>query len=123
MSDPTSSDPPGGGPPPDSPPNPPARYQVSYSRRVLAELKALISRAKLHGREQDVKDAAKEIEYRLSVYPQFGDPLRNLQRESSQIWVGVVPPVVVQYSIHEDIRQVWVVVPLVPLPGFLPETE
>jgi hypothetical protein len=121
MSDQTGSDPPLAETPEGSPPNPPPRYRVIYSARVSNELEDLIRRARLQGQDREVRDAAREIDRRLRIYPQFGQPLRDLQRESSQIWIGFVDPLVVQYSIHEDIRQVWVTVPIRSLPGFFPE--
>jgi len=59
--------------------------------------------------------ALKEIDYRLRIYPQFGQPLSDLTLETAVIWIGVVPPLVVHYVLDEAQRTVFVVVPLVPL--------
>jgi hypothetical protein len=58
------ADPPGGFTP----------YDLFFSGRVIDELAALIARAKGLGQEQPLVAAAKILEYRLRVYPQFGDP-------------------------------------------------
>jgi hypothetical protein len=92
-------------------------YRVFYSGRVLDELKALIARATDRGLERPVVDALRTIDYRLRFYPQFGQPLRDLTLEPTQIWVATVPPLVVQYALDEDRRTVSVGYPFMPLPG------
>jgi hypothetical protein len=61
--------------------------------------------------------AAKEIEARLRIYPQFGDPIIDLTHELGQIWIGTIGPLVVRYAIYEDRRLVMVVTPIMPLPN------
>jgi hypothetical protein len=96
---------------------PRSRYHVVYSKRVTSHLETLVRLTSSPGKAKAILEAAKEIDRRLGIYPQFGEPLRSVRRHSSQIWLGVVDPLVVHYSIHEDIRQVWVVVPKLLLPG------
>jgi hypothetical protein len=62
--------------------------------------------------------ALKAIDHRLSVYPQFGEPLRDLKMRGETLWIGTIEPLVVQYIIDEPNRLVFVVVPLKILPGF-----
>ena len=90
-------------------------YHVSYSGRVHESLRELIIRADALGLGRKVFDAAREIERILRIYPQFGQPLRDLAVGSAQLWIGVVPPLVVHYILDEEHRQVMVVRPMQPL--------
>jgi hypothetical protein len=94
----------------------PVPYPVSYSGRVRDALKALVARARSLGLDQQVLAAVREIDRRLQIYPQFGQPLRDLSVEPAQLWIGVVSPLVVQYVLDEQRRQVMVVLPMTPLP-------
>lgn len=60
--------------------------------------------------------AVKEIDQRLRLYPQFGQPLCDLKLEPAQIWIGVVPPLVVRYVLDTDRRLVMVTTPILALP-------
>jgi hypothetical protein len=93
-----------------------APYAVSYSQRVREEFVQLVTRARTRGLDATVLAAAKEIDRRLQVYPQFGQPLWKLSVEPAELWIGVVPPLVVHYVLDEDRRQVMVVLPFRPLP-------
>jgi hypothetical protein len=95
----------------------PEPYRVSYSERVRADLKNLIATAKARGLATQVLAAVREVDRRLHIYPQFGQPIRDLKLEPAQLWIGVVAPLVVRYVVDEQNRTVLVVVPLVPLPG------
>jgi hypothetical protein len=70
----------------------PEPYRVSYTKRVLDELRELVLRARKRGLATEVLAALWEIDRRLQIYPQFGQPLRDLNVERAQIWIGVVPP-------------------------------
>jgi hypothetical protein len=62
-----------------SPPSPsPTPYQVIPSGRVSTEAKALAKRAAAAGFHQQVVAALKRIHHILSIYPQLGEPLRDL---------------------------------------------
>ncbi len=63
-------------------------------------------------------DAVKTIDYRLHVYPQFGEPLRDLKTQNETIWTAIVEPFLVEYVIDEERRMVFVVVPFKALPQF-----
>lgn len=60
--------------------------------------------------------AAREIDRRFQIYPQFGQPLRKLSVDLAELWIGVVPPLVVHYVLDEEQRQVMVVLPFLVLP-------
>jgi hypothetical protein len=77
----------------------------------------LVSQAKRRGRGLEVLHAVKEIDKRLHLYPQFGEPLRDLALKPLQLWIGVIPPLVVRYLLDESNRLVVVLDPIVPLPG------
>jgi len=63
----------------------------------------------------EVLAAIKEIDRRLRIYPQFGQPLSDLLLEPAQLWIGVVSPLVVHYYLDEKRRLVMVVDPIRPL--------
>jgi hypothetical protein len=65
-------------------------YRVTYSRRVLDELEQLILRNPSHA--QRISAAAIEIDRRLRIYPQFGQPLRSLSLKQAQLWIATLPP-------------------------------
>ncbi len=68
--------------PPTGHPDP---YHVSYSGQVRTELKELLIRAVSAGLGQQTLEAVKTIDYRLHIYPQFGDPLRDLVTEGETL--------------------------------------
>ncbi len=95
----------------------PSHYRVVYSERVRQELRRLLDQANARGLGRQFLDAVKQIDSRLSIYPQFGEPLRDLQTEGETLWIGTIPPLTVQYLVDETRRLVFIVVPLVPLPN------
>ena len=92
-------------------------YVVSYSGRVREELKVLLTRAMKRGAGQQFLDAAKEIDYRLRIYPQFGEPLCDVPAIKAKLLIATVPPLAVRYIVDEETRRVFVVVPLQALPN------
>jgi hypothetical protein len=78
---------------------------------------ALVARAREVGLADRVLAAIRDIDYRLRIYPQFGQPLRTLAVDSAELWIGVVDPLVVQYVMDESHRQVMVVRPPTPIAG------
>jgi hypothetical protein len=81
-------------------------YQVVYSERVRQHLLYLAGEADTRGDGQAFLSALKEFHRRLCIYPQFGDPLRDLTQEPGQVWVGVVRPLSMRYGLFEDRRLV-----------------
>jgi hypothetical protein len=67
------------------------------------------------GLGQPALDAIRTIDDRLHIYPQFGEPLRDLKTVGETLWIATVPPFVVQYIIDEPHRSVFIVVPILPL--------
>lgn len=95
-------------------------YEVTYSERVIEALMDMIRGNPKHANA--IRTAFREINRRLRIYPQFGQPLRDLVVEPAQLWVAVFTPLVVNYVLDEGDgdkrgRQVMVVRPFVPLPG------
>lgn len=95
----------------------PPPYRVVYSQKVRDSLRELIAEARESGRSAEVLAAVKEIDHRLQVYPQFGEPLLDLTQEPGRVWIGTVQPLFVRYAIYEARRLVVVVVPILPLAG------
>ena len=94
-------------------------YETSYSGRVIDLLREMIARNPAHAAQ--LLAAVREIDRRLRIYPQFGQPLRDLTVAGAQLWVGAVFPLVVQYVVVEPDtsghgREVMVVRPFTPLP-------
>ena len=92
-------------------------YEVSYSGRVREAIVPLVTHARASGRDREVLAALREIDRRLRIYPQFGQPLRDLSVPPAQLWIGVVPPLVVRYVLDESRRLVMVVRPFQLLGG------
>lgn len=98
------------------PPAAPVPYRVVYSEHVRTRLRQLVAHAKRRGLAREVLEAVKEIDRRLRIFPQFGQPLLDLTHEPGQLCLGVVPPLVVRFALHEERRLVFVTTPLAPLP-------
>jgi hypothetical protein len=95
----------------------PAIYRVSISERVYQRLAELEGVAAARGDRKAYLAALREFHRRLLVYPQFGDPLIDLQHETGQIRIGIIPPLAIRYGVLEDRRQVFVAT----LPVLLPK--
>jgi hypothetical protein len=96
----------------------PRPYQVSLSGRVYDRLQELAAVARDRGDGELFLAALREFHRRLRVYPQFGDPLLDLQEEVGQIRIGIVPPLAMRYGVLEERRQVFVAA----LPVLLPKS-
>jgi hypothetical protein len=92
-------------------------YRVVYSGLVLATLRDFAARAKAAGKAEELSAALKELERRLRIYPQFGEPFFDLKQEPGQIYEATVPPVVVRYAVFEERRLVFVGAPPRLLPN------
>ena len=79
-------------------------------------MKAYARRAMAQGLGQEYLAAAREIDCRLRIYPQFGEPLKDLQLKPSQLWIGSIWPIVVRYTVDDERRMVFVVAPFLLLP-------
>jgi hypothetical protein len=63
--------------------------------------------------------AVKEFHRRLSIYPQFGEPMIDLRQESGQVWLGIVRPLAMRYGVFDERR----VVMVSEIPVLLPKSE
>jgi hypothetical protein len=66
--------------------------------------------------------ALREFHRRLQIYPQFGDPLLDLHREQSSLWIGIVRPLCLRYGVLEGDRVVFVTSRPILLPIRRPES-
>ena len=89
----------------------PEPYRVSYSGRVRD------ARAHRKGLWSEFAAALAAIDHRLHIYPQFGQPLRDLSIKPAQLWIATVAPLVIKYLLDEERRLVLVAKPIVALPG------
>ena len=99
-------------------PDAPQPYQVSLSGRVFDRVRELAAVAAARGDGEAFLAALREFDRRLRVYPQFGDPLIDLQAEVGQIRLGIVPPLAMRYAVFEERRQVLVAA----LPVLMPKS-
>ena len=83
---------------------------------VKQKLSSLADDALERGLGQQYLDGLKEIDKRLRIYPQFGEPLSDLLLKPSQLWIGTVWPLVLRYTLDEERRLVMVVACFVLLP-------
>ena len=89
-------------------------YEVNYSPHVLDVIRQMILHNPAHAAE--LLASLRELDRRLRIYPQFGQPLWDLSVRPAQLWIGVVAPLVLHYILNEDQRRVMVVRPPIPLP-------
>lgn len=75
------------------------------SGRVYDKVRELAAVARERGDGEAFLAALREFYRRLQVYPQFGDPLVDLQQESGQLRLGIVPPLSMWYGVLEERRQ------------------
>ncbi len=97
----------------------PTPYRVVCSERVRQRLLGLADMARERGDGEAFLAALKKFHRRLSVYPQFGEPLLDLTQESGQVWIGTVRPLAMRYGVFDDRR----VVMVAALPVLLPKSE
>jgi hypothetical protein len=86
----------------------PIPYRVVYSEWVRNQLRSHITKARDRGLGPQVLAAMKELDRLLHLYPQFGQPLRDLELKPAQLWIGVVAPLVAHYVLDEERRLVGV---------------
>jgi hypothetical protein len=75
---------------------------------VRQRLLQLADLARERGDGETFVSALKEFHRRLCVYPQFGEPLVDLTKESGQVWIGTVRPLAMRYGVFDDRRMVMV---------------
>jgi hypothetical protein len=94
----------------------PKRYQLTISDHVSDIIVSLARQAKARGDGETFLTSLKEFKHRLLVYPQFGDPLLDLQREVGQLRIGIIPPIAMRYGVLEERRMVFVAAPPILMP-------
>ena len=85
----------------------PQPYDVTISRWVSDKIREFAVEAKQRGDGEAFLGALREFYYRLRIYPQFGDPLIDLQEQVGHIRIGIVPPLSMRYAVLEEHRQVF----------------
>ena len=95
----------------------PTLYQVNCSERVRQELHSFTNAALEHGFGPEYLAGLKEIGRRLRIYPQFGEPLADLQLKPAQLWIGAVWPLVLRYTLDEERHLIWVVASFLLVPS------
>ena len=94
----------------------PDPYRVAYWGQVRDTVKVLVDRADRLGIGSEARTALREIDYRLRIYPQFGEQLRDLLTPGHSQWHAIYWDLHVEYVIDELHRLVFVVIPPRPLP-------
>lgn len=88
-------------------PEPPAPYLVTYSSAVLQRLRELGEEALARGDGVAFVAALKSLHQRLTIYPQFGDPVKDMAHGGGQLRVGIIRPISIRYGVHEESRTVF----------------
>lgn len=96
--------------------SPPMPYRVEYSERVRHRPLFLAGIARQRGDGEEFIAALKEFDRRLRIYPQFGEPLVDLNQELGQVWIGIVRPLAMRYGVIDERRLVIVAAVPVLLP-------
>jgi hypothetical protein len=91
---------------------------VVYSGVVRAAVREFAAAARAAGRSREAAAALTDLDRRLHIYPQFGEPILDLTQKSGQVCVAAVPPLLVRYAIYEERRLV-----VVTLLRILPEPD
>ena len=95
----------------------PRPYVMHPSGRVSRELKALVQRAAAAGFGQQVIDALKTLHRILTLYPQYGEPRRDLRTAGETAYAAAIAPLYVEYVVDEPNRAVFIGVPIKVLPN------
>lgn len=96
----------------------PIPYRVSYTGRVRERLSAFSDIARERGDQLAYYAALLEFDRRLHIYPQFGEPLYDVTQSPGQVWLGIVPPLLMRYVVFDELR----VVEVAELPVLLPKS-
>jgi hypothetical protein len=99
---------------PDSP------FHVGYSGRVRTALKEMAQRAQTAGVRAKMLDALRAIDTRLRQDPRtFGEATYNYNHLKLVLHVAIYSPLVVQFTVHEELPQVFVrLIDTLPRQGF-----
>ena len=83
-------------------------YTLTYSERVRDHLRGQQAIAIKRGDGNEFLFAVTEFPRRLAIYPQFGDPLNDVNEYRGHIRIGIIPPLTMRYGVLEDERLVFV---------------
>lgn len=99
-------------------PKGPPPFHLACSDLCRRQLQFTLEQAAAKGRLEEFVNAARGINSRLRwVHLDFGEPTLEYVHPGLQEYVGTVPPFVVQYSVDEVRRIVYVNVPFKLLPN------
>jgi hypothetical protein len=84
-----------------------APYRLVYSEAVKRCLRELSDAAFSRGDGPVFTAALKEFDRLLRLYPQFGDPLSDLQAGGGQVRLGIIRPISMRYGVNENLRIVF----------------
>jgi hypothetical protein len=88
---------------------PPARFKVDMSAQTREALKQLQQEAIQSGKGAGFLSSARMIIARLHTEPrELGEPLYRLPALKLLVFQAVIPPLVVDYAVHEEIPYVFI---------------
>ncbi len=84
----------------------PLPYRVVYAEVARTVLREFGNTARAAGQSGEAVAALNQLDHRLHLFPQFGEPLMDLKQETGQIFIGIVAPLLVRYAVYEERRLV-----------------
>ena len=90
-------------------------YSVHYSKRVRTEIAKLLARATLIGQAREIIGELEQIDQVLRIYPQNGEPLRDLATIGKKLYGYSYGSLYIEYILDEERRKVSVTEPIRPL--------
>lgn len=88
---------------------PPVNYRVSHPVTVTDQFRTLLDRAVLDGRYRLVAAAARYMLDELAYAPSaFGESRDTLPALKLDMRIGFVLPLVVEFAVHKESRQVFI---------------
>ena len=100
-----------------SPSNDPEPYDVVYSEAAKDSLARLVALARSRGLGAEAIQAVKEINDRLQLYPQFGEPVRDYEAIGITGYLGHIWQISFTYGVDEERRIVYLIRPPRALAG------
>jgi hypothetical protein len=85
----------------------PEPYRVVYSGRVREGIKDLVHRADKLGIGEQARAAFRDLDFRLRIYPQFGEPFQDLLTPGETRWHAIHWQLHIEWVIDETSRAAW----------------